>query len=73
MYKVGDKVVCINNKSFENYLELNKSYIVIRIINNIFIDVDNKKGGHFKPIRFILHETYYRKQKIGKICAKLSI
>jgi hypothetical protein len=62
-FKVGDKVVCINN--YDNYfLKLNNIYTIISNDNGIMVDTHDKI--YCWPNRFILLKEY-RKQKLDKI------
>ena len=69
MFKVGDKVVCIDD---ENYYELilYKTYTIkIKMLNSVVLEEFNDL---IYNNRFILL-TEYRKQKIKKICLRLEI
>jgi len=76
MFKVGDKVVCVDNYSkdyiyLHNYLKLYKIYTITYVgENSVFVNVNEQDCDHLRPDRFVLL-TDYRKQKINKICSNL--
>ena len=53
MFKVGDRVKCIDNNRFEDLLKKEKEYKVLNIDKDGFIQVLEEYGA-FKPDRFIL-------------------
>lgn len=73
MFKVGDKVVCINvdETAYKIPLILHDTYVIIEIFSQygVVIIVNNKRCavsiGRFKLL------SDFRKQKLKKICSKL--
>lgn len=62
MFNIGDKVICINNKVYENILEKNKVYKVLdKNIENIKVV---EGYGYFMPERFELVERADKNNKI---------
>ena len=55
MFKVGDKVICIDNRFAEDQLELGKEYTIAEIINRYVrvmeIDIDMLSARRFVPKR----------------------
>ncbi len=75
MFKVGDRIVCINDSMAGLLLEINKIYIVDFIHDSVLIDVVDTKYneiGYFNKNRFI-SLLEYRRKKLEKICSKLEI
>jgi len=79
MFKVGDKVVCINNGLVEGVytdksycLTMYKTYIVVLEKSDTTISIMNDQNLQqpFSNNRFKLLSDF-RKQKIEKICSKL--
>ena len=76
MFKVGDKVVCVNINNIDdnaNFLVKYNIYIITTIINNL-VGVKNIKIKN--RIRIYSHNrfislTKFRKIKIKKICSRL--
>lgn len=58
MFKVGDKVVCIDNSFRKEFLELNRVYKVINVIpyvdNSYGLRLENVHGGSHNYDRFKL-------------------
>jgi hypothetical protein len=80
MFKIGDKVVCINSKNiiyWEGDIELlikNKVYKIIYVTSyyekgKYAISLDGCRYYRWNPDRFILINDY-RKQKLKKLCSK---
>ena len=70
MFKVGDKVICIDNSGASGSLEKNVTYVVTKKENeNCCIQVSGFGGGWFSE-RFILDDKEQRKQKLNRICLK---
>lgn len=69
MFKINDKVVCIQNG--EKYLTFGKTYEIINISSPfIAIKNDNNEISVYYFIKFMLLKSYnlkYREQKIKKI------
>jgi len=73
MFKVGNRIVCINNEGYENHLKINESYIIQKIITKTgLIILLNHEKCAFGIYRFI-SVVEQRKQKLEKICSKLEI
>jgi len=77
MFKVGDKVVCINDGDLYKELKINKIYIIKRIdksevsfISDTFL-LENMSSSYYSYRFKLLFD--FRKQKIKKICSKLVI
>ena len=65
MFKVGEKIVCININS--SNLELYKTYIVQKFDKrDTYVMVDDI---YYQELRFIPIQEY-RKQKLNKLCLK---
>ena len=64
MFKVGDKVVCVNNEG-DVGLTMGKIYIITSTHETIVVNDLNEDVGYFE-YRFISLQEY-RKQKIEKI------
>lgn len=65
VYKIGDKVICINNTNQERSLIIGKIYTIINICYNEII-IDNDNYGGFYGYRFkSLQEM--RKKKLNNI------
>ena len=79
MFRVGDKVVCINNMDSSVIVNktypmkdlcIGKIYTVSGVVNDMmnFFIVDGESLSYFS-YRFI-HLKEYRKKKLNKICLK---
>lgn len=74
MFKVGDKVICVDASFSNDVLTLNKKYTIIDsyISYSGIIYVINDRG--YKELfyfeRFILDIKVIRKEKLNKICSK---
>jgi len=80
MFKVGDKVKCINNDSLKNCLTINKIYIIEDCHierNSEFVTIEkddlNSRFSGIYSRRFILDVKELRKQKLKEICSKSEI
>jgi hypothetical protein len=75
MFKVGDKVNCIDNYWYSNdnnfYIDTNKTYTV-SYISKSTMKLRELKDYQYLCDRFILLKDY-RKQKLEKLCLKLEI
>jgi len=67
MFKVGDRVVCINNTKIDYKFNLyyNKIYIITSIDDVVRIKIDNINYEYFN-LRFISLKEY-RKQKLNNL------
>jgi len=83
MFKVGEKIVCINNtvndNDWQSNLTIGKQYVVMSVDMSIIpskkeVVVKNNEGiiSSYYNSRFI-SVTEYRKLKLEKICSKLEI
>jgi len=83
MFKVGEKIVCINNtvndNDWQSNLTIGKQYVVMPVDMSIIpskkeVVVKNNEGiiSSYYNSRFI-SVTEYRKLKLEKICSKLEI
>jgi len=70
MFKVGDKIICINN-SGHNDLILNKTYIFkcLEYDDDRLINIHGVNGPYHIE-RFILDVKQLRKEKLQKLCLK---
>lgn len=78
MFKVGDKIVCVDtlgtNRMYST-LTLGKTYTIVRTFNDMnFITIISNRGAESRywTKRFMLL-TEYRKLKLDRICSKLEI
>ena len=68
MFKIGDKVVCIDNTYFDPYIIIGNTYTVSNIIDDSFIT--------FHECQFIYYKDDYvsiarfRKEKLNKLSLK---
>lgn len=78
MFKVGDKVRCVDNGLAETYLTIGKVYTVIKnasqlnLNERIVILCDNMDMIKFYSSRFELDIREMRKDKLEKIESRLS-
>ena len=75
MFKVGDKVICIDNYGYSYSLTKNKKYTIIEeIVCNTIGIIDNSGIlNSFYVSRFKLDINYIRYQKLEKICSNQEI
>lgn len=67
-YKIGDKVVCINNQFYESVLIINNSYIVIDVRElDLCVKLKNCDTINYLPERFKLDVKFYRNKKLNEI------
>jgi len=81
MFKIGDKVICIDNFLTKG-LSYNKTYEVLNVIkvesalgDDLLIKVINDKNNHnhYSSKRFKLDIKQKRKEKLKEICLKSEI
>ena len=66
MFKVGDKVVCIDNSGSGMRLNLNNTYIISRVEDDGYIMLV-EVGVWYISSRFKLDQKYYRENKLKRI------
>jgi len=66
--KIGDRLVCIENKNHNIQLTIGKSYKITRLTDDYIYILDNHyfEGGWFYS-QFVTEIEYYRRLKIEKI------
>ena len=75
MFKVGEKIICIDDKSYYNDLTLHKVYIVseCRGIHKLNQSVGLHNMGNIYYSHRFKSVSQSRKEKIKKICSRMGI
>ena len=74
MFKVGDRIMCVDDSGVDYSLTNNKVYVVkaINTFTNDTVVVDSNRvyDDWFCSSRFVIDIKDVRKQKLKKICSK---